>query len=181
MLEPLSTSINGPIGSILVRFGEANQDQRSPCHRLGAFAFGHPLSDADFIEREDFMSDLALAREAGWRVWCVYAANEPNLVLATCKTIRRDLLVKHTERVHEKVGYCIASVVTHSDYRGLGLASFLLGGVAQWLDGPGGAAVSMLYSNKEGVRTYEFWYRMLCVSNGTIVIPEKWLDSSAGT
>ena len=44
-------------------------------------------------------------------------------------------------------GYCIASVITNPDYRKAGLASVLMGHVAEWMDGPGGGTASMLYTS----------------------------------
>ena len=135
-----------------VRFGEATSDQRLECYKLAAAAFGPALSEPDFIERETILNDQPLTRNGGCRVWCLYRANAPSQVLSTCRTIRRTIFFKDSHGVREDIGYCIASVVTNTEYRGQGLASLLLQNVAQWLDEPGRAAVSMLYSNKEHVR-----------------------------
>ena len=67
-------------------------------------------------------------------------------MLSPCKTTRRSFLLGDTEDIREVKWYCINSVVTALLYRGHGLASYLLQNVAQWLDGPGEAAVSLLYS-----------------------------------
>ena len=134
-----------------VNFGEATEHQRLACDKLAAAAFGEPLSETDFLEREEFMSRQALAKDDGVRTWCLYRNDDQSQMLATCKTVKRQLLVTNVDGFHRGKGYCIASVVTHPDYRGQGYASALLHNLAQWLDGPGDALVSMLYSNKEVV------------------------------
>ncbi|OJD26927.1 hypothetical protein ACJ73_01689 [Blastomyces percursus] len=68
-------------------------------------------------------------------------------VVATCKTLNRDLLVRTAAETQEGQGYCIGAVATDKRYRRLGLAKFLLRAVARWMDGPGRAEASMLYSS----------------------------------
>ena len=48
-----------------VSFTEATDDQRLACDKLAAAAFGEPLSEADFLEREEFMRRQALAQDDG--------------------------------------------------------------------------------------------------------------------
>ncbi|KAF2245781.1 hypothetical protein BU26DRAFT_553584 [Trematosphaeria pertusa] len=157
MFQQPSISIKGAAGQGVVRFGEATPDQRLQCYRL-ALAFGQPLSEEDFVEREEFMSQQPFARGTGWRFWCVFLTDNPSQVLATCKTIQRHLLLKDISGVRDELGYCIASVVTDPSYRGQGVASFLLRHVTQWLDGPGNAAASMLYSSKEDFYAKSGWH-----------------------
>jgi len=85
----------------------------------------------------------------GFSVSPVY---NPNQVLASSKTIRQDLLIKYlsTGETRDGLGYCISSVV-ESAHHGLGVGAYLLASVEQWLDTEGEAALSMLYSSKEGV------------------------------
>jgi GNAT superfamily N-acetyltransferase len=134
-----------------VVFGEATDDQWLPCNMLAASAFGEPLSPAGYLKREKFMSQQTLARDDGVRTWCLFRNDDRGYVLATCKTVRRQLLVTDGGGTYEGNGYCIATVVTHPSHRGQGHASTLLHNVAQWLDGPGQAIASMIYSNKETV------------------------------
>ncbi|KAF1851890.1 uncharacterized protein K460DRAFT_413384 [Cucurbitaria berberidis CBS 394.84] len=143
-----------------VVFGEATPDQRLQCYKLAAAAFGSHLSEADFVDRETFLNDQPLTRNGGCRVWCLYRANAPSTVLSTCRTIRRAILLKDSHGIREEIGYCIVSVVTSTEHRGQGLASLLLHHVAQWLDGPGQAAVSMLYSNREEFYAKNGWVAM---------------------
>lgn len=150
------TTIQGPDGPLLVQFGEANDDQILPCHELAGLAFGQPLSNAEFVEKENFMIRLAATQGGGswWRIWCVFPVDNPNRVLASCKTIRRDLLVKEssTGETRGRLGYCISAVAVEAAHRGLGVGAYLLASVKQWLDTEGEAALSMLYSSKEGVK-----------------------------
>ena len=74
--------------------------------------------------------------------------DDPDWVLATCKTMHHDLLIREDDGRAKKVqGYCIATVRTDPRYQRLGLATFLLQKVAAWMDGPGGGEASMLYSD----------------------------------
>jgi GNAT superfamily N-acetyltransferase len=134
-----------------VSFGEATEDQLAQCEALAAVAFGQPLSEAGYVEREEFMAKQGLAENNGVRTWCLYQDEGARQVLATCKTVIRELLVTNINGCHRGPGYCIASVVTHPDHRGQGLAPILLQNVARWMDGTGNAPASMLYSNKEQV------------------------------
>ncbi|KAH8714074.1 hypothetical protein GQ44DRAFT_811314 [Phaeosphaeriaceae sp. PMI808] len=137
-----------------VRFGEATESQRRQRNVLAASAFGPPLSKTDFIEREEYMANQCLAQNCGLRTWCLYRDDGSDCVLAACQTLRRELLITDSAGTRKEIGYCIASVVTQPNHRGQGLASRLLHDVAQWLDGSGEAAASMLYSNKD-----EFYIR----------------------
>lgn len=132
-------------GPMAIVFGEATPEQQIQCCKLVSAAFGSPLSEEDFLEREKHLGQQPLTRNHGWRCWCLSPPNKPNHVLATCKTIRRNLLVRDASGSREQQGYCISSVVTDSRYRQLGLASFLLKRVAEWMDGPGDGIASMLY------------------------------------
>jgi hypothetical protein len=77
------TSFMDPSVSSNIEFGEAADGQ------LGAQAFGEPLSEADFLEREEFMRHQALALGKGVRIWCLYRSDVRFQVLATCKIMKR--------------------------------------------------------------------------------------------
>ncbi|KAK6840486.1 hypothetical protein PG995_016240 [Apiospora arundinis] len=141
-------TVDGP-SPMAVVFGEA-KDQQSllQCRKLTAAAFGAPFSEQDYLEREEYLDQQPLTRDGGWRTWCLRTTTEPlSQAVASCKTIRRDLLVREANIVAEKKGYCIVNVVTHPDFRGRGLASELLQHLGRWLDGPGEATASMLYTS----------------------------------
>jgi GNAT superfamily N-acetyltransferase len=141
-----------------VHFKEANADEQIECDKLAASAFGHPLSMSEFLEREECMREHTLAQQGGVRTWCLYNNTGICPILATCKTIRRELIVADAHGSRQQIGYCISSVVTHPDFRGRGCARMLLHKVAEWLDGPGDACASMLYSNKEEVSRFGYSY-----------------------
>jgi GNAT superfamily N-acetyltransferase len=146
--QHMPTSPRLPPGVV---FGEAMDDQLVQCDALAACAFAQPLSEAEYVEREDFMSRQELAENHGVRTWCLYSGQSTGQVLAACKTVIREILVTDPHGCQRGLGYCFSSVVTRPDHRGRGLAPILLQNVARWLDGPGEASVSMLYSNKEQV------------------------------
>lgn len=152
MYEPRTASVTTASGQFLVTMGEATPQQRQQCYKLAAAAFASPISQDDFLKREKFLEDRPLTRNNGWRLWCVYLSDSPDKVLATCKSIDRDLLLKTSHGISEGRGYCIAGVVTDPRYRKCGLASLLLCYVGDWMDGPGQAAASMLYTSIGNVR-----------------------------
>ncbi|KAI5861667.1 hypothetical protein GGS23DRAFT_144296 [Durotheca rogersii] len=135
-------------GSLAVVFAEATTpEERSRCYKLASTAFGKALSEAGYVDREHFLGKLPLVRGNGWRFWTLVTADGPERVVAMCKTMHRDLLVRDARGTRQEQGYCICSVVTDANHRGRGLASILLKNVAEWLDGPGDATASMLYSD----------------------------------
>ncbi|ORY60897.1 uncharacterized protein BCR38DRAFT_459839 [Pseudomassariella vexata] len=133
-------------GPMTVVFGEATTEQRPHCHQL-ATHFRLPLSETDYLAREDFLGQHPLTRGSGCRLWCLARADNPNVVVATCKTIRRDLIIRDIHATCQDVGYCVSSVVTDARYRRLGLASCLMKNVAKWMDGQSSGAASMLYTS----------------------------------
>lgn len=125
-------------------------ESRARCFKLASTAFGKSLTPDQYVEREAQLDQHPLTRDGGWRFWYLAAADEPEHVLAMCKTMHRDLLVRDARgggAARREQGYCIASVVTDAAYRGLGLAPVLLKNVAEWMDGPGDATASILYSD----------------------------------
>ncbi|KAI2640798.1 hypothetical protein GGS26DRAFT_586793 [Hypomontagnella submonticulosa] len=134
-----------------VVFSEATTPEvKIQCSKLASTAFGKSLSKAEYLEREEFLGTLPLTQRSGWRFWSLTRVDNPEQVLAMCKTMHRDLLVRddtNRRQPRQEQGYCVVSVVTDASYRGRGLASILLKSVAQWMDGPGGAMASMLYSD----------------------------------
>ncbi|PGH05641.1 hypothetical protein GX51_02800 [Blastomyces parvus] len=161
--EQLSTTIDGPEGSEVVVFNEATTDeQQVKCFKIVGASFGWPLPEADYIEREKFLVQRPLTRSngAGVRWWClqVQAGDGCGRVVATCKTLNRDLLIRTAAgNTRQGQGYCIGAVATDKRYRRLGLAEFLLRAVARWMDGPGGAEASMLYSSVGKYYTNKGW------------------------
>ncbi|KAI6084793.1 hypothetical protein F4821DRAFT_164740 [Hypoxylon rubiginosum] len=159
-------------GTLAIVFSEATTaPERIRCSTLASTAFGKSLSAAEYLEREEYLGNLPLARGAGWRVWSLRSANDPNLVFAMCKTLHRDLLVRDIDGIiSQEQGYCICSVITDSRYRGRGLASVLLKNVAEWLDGPGNAKASMLYSDIGDFYVSKGW-DVLDAFQSTLTVP----------
>ena len=154
---PPPITLEGPQGPISVVVSEASPTQRLPCRKLGAVPFGAPLqNEADYVQLDEYLGAVPLTRDDGWRFWCLALTADPARVLATCKTVRRRLLVRDADvdagAVRERRAYCLASVVTDPEYRGYGLATLLLRRVAAWMDGPGGGVACLLYTSIKEVR-----------------------------
>ena len=112
-------------------FQEATADQQIECDALAASAFRGLLSPTEFLEREDFMRQQPLAANQGVRTWCLCRESDKSEILATCKTVRRELLETGGNGSRRQNGYCIAAVVTHQKLRGLGYGKMLLRNLAQ--------------------------------------------------
>src|SRR4051812_10180613 len=126
MLNNTPMEFNGADGPLMLLFGEATPSQRVQCRFMGAKSFREPLSAEDYIEREEYLAGRPLTRNDGIRYWCLFSDKDPAQVLATCKTIQRDIIVRDKTGSYQGKCYCVASVVTHSDFRQHGLASILL-------------------------------------------------------
>ncbi|KAK5637460.1 hypothetical protein RRF57_013175 [Xylaria bambusicola] len=146
-MNQFEITLRNPDRVLTVAFGEATPEQELSCRHLAAAEWSMPLSKEDYVEQEKYLSQKPLVSNRGWRLWCLSLLDHPSEVLATCKTIPRELLIRDVSVVGRAKAYCIASVVTHPQYRGLGLASRLLEYVSAWLDGPGDAVVSVLYTS----------------------------------
>jgi hypothetical protein len=128
-------------------FGESTDAQLRLCFGVASNFFSRPLSASDYILRESFLNQQPLTSNKGWRTWCLTLPAYPDDILATCKTIKRDIVVRDSNGIREAQGYCIAAVATHPRFHGRGLASLMLSNIAQWVDGPGNAEATMLYSD----------------------------------
>lgn len=155
----VSIDISTRQGPLSVLFSEAvTPKDRLQCSKLAGTAFGKSLSGSQFLEREALLVAHPLATGIGLRFWSLTLAeanasdDKEAKVLALCKTLHRDLLIRDGDGTRREQGYCICSVVTNDEYRGRGLASVLLRKVAEWMDGEGRAAASMLYSDVGDVR-----------------------------
>ncbi|KAI1264794.1 hypothetical protein F5Y18DRAFT_417379 [Xylariaceae sp. FL1019] len=158
-------TVAGPEGPITVYFGEASTEQRAQCYSLAGAEFGYPLSDDDYREREIYLGERPLTANGGCQYWCLFVELETGLtrVLASCKTIRRQLLLANaTCGIWGGVGYCIASVVTDPQYRRMGLTSLLLQHLGDWMDRLGGATASMLYSSIGNFYERRGWKKKDC-------------------
>jgi ribosomal protein S18 acetylase RimI-like enzyme len=147
MAQSVSATIKGPNGPLSIVFGEGSPDQQVPWCEVAAAAFAPQVPASVFVEHGDALSQHPLARNKGIRYWCISLVDDPASVISMCGTIRRPLLVRDSESTREEDGYCVFMVATHTQYRRLGLAKMLMIQVAEWLDGPGGAAASMLYTS----------------------------------
>lgn len=134
-------------GPLTLLFAEATRSQRAQCRIMAAKSFREPLSAEDYIEREEYLAGRPLTRNGGIRYWLLYSDKDPAQVLATCKTIQRDIIVRDQTAIYPGKCYCVASVITHPDFRKHGLASLLLQRVAEWMDGLGNATASMLFTS----------------------------------
>ncbi|KAI0889604.1 uncharacterized protein GGS22DRAFT_1745 [Annulohypoxylon maeteangense] len=166
-------------GPLSVLFSEAvTPSSRIQCSKLSNTAFGKSISKSEFLEREALLGAHPLAAGARWRFWNFTLADasadvedeKEAKIGALIKTLHRDLLIRDGDGTRREQGYCICSVVTDKEYRGCGLASALLKKVAEWMDGEGGAAASMLYSDVGDFYVSKGW-DILDASQSTLTVP----------
>lgn len=175
--EPyIITMMNGD--EIKVLFGEATVEQQTNCYALAAGAWGSYLDEDEVIAREKHLAEQTLARNGGCQTWCLYRQDDHSQILSTCKTIRRDFIVSGSGGNRDIRGCCVSSVYTPLLYRGHGLASQMLRNVAQWLDGPGKAAVSLLYSGIPEWYEKVGWTKLPNTEN--ILSSAPWLQETLG-
>lgn len=170
------TLMNGR--NVTALFKEATAEQLSECYTLASSTWGSYLDEDEVIAREQHLSTTASARDGGCRVWCTYRQDDHSQILSTCKTIRRDFLLRDSISTRQMEGVCIVSVFTASMYRGNGLASFMLRNVARWLDSSDGVFVSVLYSGMP--RFYESLGWVPLPNMETILGISPWLQNDSG-
>ncbi|KAI1300891.1 hypothetical protein F5Y03DRAFT_221332 [Xylaria venustula] len=140
-------TLRNPDRVLNITFGEATPEQLLQCRYIAAAEFGQPLTKEDYVKLEELLAQKPLATDKGLRVWCLSLTHDPAQVLTTCKTLPREYLIHDMSGVSRQKAYCIAAVATDPRYRGQGLASRLLEFVAAWLDAPGNAVASFLYTS----------------------------------
>jgi hypothetical protein len=79
-------------------------------------------------------------------------AEDPARIPATCKTIYRDILIRHMNSSQQEKCFCVATVVADSKFSRYGLTTLLLKEVFKRMDRLGDAAASMLYTSIGDVR-----------------------------
>lgn len=151
MSQSTSATIKGPNGPLDVVFAEATPTQRLACCEIIVASFALKSPASTFLRHEVGISQLPLSLNQGMRTWCLSLADDPNTVVALCKTVGRRLLIRDSDSIREEHGYCVSTVATHPQYRRRGLATFLIERVSEWLDGPAGVAMSMLYTSAGNV------------------------------
>lgn len=152
MAFSFSTTVKGPSGPLNIVFAEGTPEQHLACCEVIVASYAPSFPASAIAEQEEYLSQHPLTVNQNTRFWCISLDDDTKSVLALCKTIRRRFLVKDSESMREESGYCISTVATHPNYRRLGLATLLIEQVAKWLDGPGDAAASMLYTSVGDVR-----------------------------
>lgn len=171
------TMMNG--SKIEALFGEATARQKHKCYTIAASAWGSYLDEDEVIAREEHLNKQPLALNGGSRTWCLYRKDDHDQILSTCKTIDRSFVLSETGSIQEIRGYCVTSVHTPLLYRGHGLASHMLNNVAQWLDGPGETAISVLYSGIPEFYEKVGWTTL--ANTETILSSIPWLQDVLGS
>lgn len=120
--------------------------------------WGNSLAVADYLEREEYLLSIPLARNGGITNWILTdeAATSGNgaerLVLAACETLRKRALVRGRDGIVQDVwAYGVASVFTNREFRGRGYAGKMMELLRGYMAGQqresGEPAFSVLFSD----------------------------------
>ncbi|KAL7781084.1 hypothetical protein V8C43DRAFT_299060 [Trichoderma afarasin] len=181
MAFSFSTTVQRPSGPLNVVFGEGTPEQHLACCEVIVASYAPSFPASAIAEQEAYLSQHPLTINQNTRFWCISLDDDTKSVIALCKTIRRRFLVKDNESMREESGHCISTVATHPQYRRLGLATLLIEQVAKWLDGPGDAAASMLYTSVGDFYVRSGWQMIpSIISNITNISDDSQLGDRAG-
>ncbi|PMD35768.1 hypothetical protein L207DRAFT_515531 [Hyaloscypha variabilis F] len=96
---------------------------------LNSVNWGTALSVADYLEREQYLTTVPLARNGGITHWILVDRSLPpneRPILASCESLRKPVLVSHNGVVTEAFTHGIGSVFSQPKFRGKGYASRML-------------------------------------------------------
>ncbi|KAL2269054.1 hypothetical protein VTJ83DRAFT_3900 [Remersonia thermophila] len=154
-VQGASTEMAQPLGLTAsdVVFDEATPEQRLLAWELCAQSWAKPMSVADYIERERRLAEHDLNRDGGCRHWVLYLKGYPRLLIASCESTRRPVLISDGsgKPCREAYGYAVTNVYTAPSYRRQGYAAYLLRCIQKRMDAEG--EFSVLYSDS-GRRYY---------------------------
>ncbi|QDS70304.1 hypothetical protein FKW77_008173 [Venturia effusa] len=125
-------------------FQQASDEQLDLVWTLNAQSWAAPISTEGHITRERFLSKQALTGD-NWRTFVLFRQEDE--IIASCEAFEKEILISDKDGFRKERGYGIASVFTNPKYRRQKMASLLLVSVAEWMDGQGGGALSVLYSD----------------------------------
>ncbi|KAK4229545.1 lysine acetyltransferase, partial [Podospora fimiseda] len=128
-------------------FGPATEEQRRIAVALRGQSWAAPMSLADYIDRENFLSEHELTWGTQCRLWVVYLKGYPRQVIASCETTRKPVLIAAGDGSPPRDGhaYSISNVYTNPTYRRQGMAALLLRRVQDVIDKD--SEFSVLYSD----------------------------------
>jgi GNAT superfamily N-acetyltransferase len=120
--------------------------------------WGNSLTVPEYLEREEYLLSIPLARNGGITNWILtdsaapINSNAERPVLASCETLRKRALVRGQDGVlRDALAYGIASVFTYSEFRGRGYAGKMIerlrGYMAARQQEAGEPAFSILFSD----------------------------------
>ncbi|KAK3987415.1 lysine acetyltransferase [Cladorrhinum sp. PSN332] len=141
MAEPMGLTTDDIV------FGPATEEQRHIAVALRGEAWAPPMSLADYIDREAFLSQQELTWGTQCRLWVVYLKGYPRQVIASCETTRKPVLISAGDGSPPRDGhaYSIGNVYTNPTYRRQGMAALLLRRVQEVIDKD--SDFSVLYSD----------------------------------
>lgn len=125
-------------------FRQSSDAQLNLVWTLNAEAWAAPISPEDHVARERFLSQQGLTGD-NWRTFVLFRQEDE--IIASCEAFEKEILMSDQNGFRKELGYAIASVYTNPKYRRQKMANVLLMNLAEWMDGEGNGALSVLYSD----------------------------------
>ncbi|KAK3935683.1 hypothetical protein QBC46DRAFT_271222 [Diplogelasinospora grovesii] len=187
---PPSSDQSGDIPVLVeseVVFAEATPEQRELALELNGEAWAPPLPLEVYMAREIHMAQMELASDGRGKYWVVYLKGDPQVVVASCETTRKTVLINNNGVFREGSAYAIASVHTNPAWRRRGMAAFMLRSLQQHMDreeggidGDGGVDCSVLYSDIGAVYYATLGWATFPSDQATLTLLEPEGDASDG-
>lgn len=134
------------LGPSDVVFSEATPEQRQIAWELTGASWAPPMPLDTYTTYKARLSQQELTKDNGCRYWVLYLKGYPRLIIASCETTRKPLLISENGVSREGFGYAIASVFTNPDYRRQGMAGYMLRRLKERMDADD-SDCSVLYSD----------------------------------
>jgi GNAT superfamily N-acetyltransferase len=125
----LETAMSPDSSSDSLYLTHPTPEEKLATWNLNSVNWGTALSVPDYLEREQFLTTVPLARDGGVTHWILVDRTLPpneRPILASCESLRKPVLVSHSGVITEGITHGIGSVFSQPKFRGKGYASRML-------------------------------------------------------
>lgn len=139
--------VDKPITAGDVVFTKATPELQQLSWRLNGVSWAAPMDIDKYIARETHLSQQELSRDGRNIYWVLHPKGDPSTIVASCESVKKTVFIagRGSGGFTEASGYAIASVYTNPEYRRLGMASYMLRQLQEYMDTD--SECSALYSD----------------------------------